>query len=503
MFVRTRSGAFCFHGTVRLGSLRCRTLSRTSLPTYRAAGRSTEDPLMLRLILAVAFVMFGGFTSTSCSTQGAVCADRQVSCDRDGSGDTDATGPGVITAEPTDEAAYLFDPTAVRTYNLIVAEADLAVIDANPAAEQWVTGMLEFEGKRHGPLGVRYKGSVGAFAPPCMGGFVGAPQGPKQGKCSVKIGFDHVDEAARFFGLKKLNFHSMNRDSSMLRDRLGYSMFREMGLAAPRAVHARLLFNGRLEGLFALVEQVDGRFTRTRFGEGGKGNLYKEIWPIHGAAEPYVAALETNQSPATSVERMLAFKRAIDAEPPAVVNCLDRDYMLRYIAVDRVIVNDDGAFHWWCGRLGQGNNPNGVGNHNYYWYEAAEAQRFWLIPWDLDSSFEGSSFVHIAPEWTKEGSCTCDGQGGWGQLAPSCDRLIDHWATWRAEYETAVDAFLKGAFAPNKIDKKLADWTSQIESHVRESAGLNGAPPLATWEAAVNDLRNKIATFRSARGYPY
>jgi spore coat protein CotH len=115
---------------------------------------------------------------------------------------------------------------------------------------------------------VRYKGSVGGFLAPCTAaGSVGARPGPKTGKCSMKIDFDRVDPDARFYGLKKLNFHSMDRDPSMLRDRLGYSLFREFGVAAPRAMHARVLINGKLEGLHVVVEQIDGRFTDSRFSE--------------------------------------------------------------------------------------------------------------------------------------------------------------------------------------------------------------------------------------------
>ena len=443
-------------------------------------------PLFISLLL-------GAITSLACSEPAPACPTA-LSC-------PDAGDPGIVVSEPADDAAYLFDQGALRTYNLIVAEADLAIIDANPMTEQWVTGMLEFEDKQYGPLGIRYKGSVGAFLAPCMGGTLGTPQGPKQGKCSVKIGFDHVDENARFFGLRKLNLHSMNNDPSMMRDRLGYSMFRDMGLAAPRAVHARLLFNGRLEGLFAVVEQVDGRFARSRFTEGGEGNVYKEIWPLHDDPHAYTRALETNQAPTTSVAGMLHFKQAVETSPAAIQAVLDRAYILRYIAVDRVIVNDDGAFHWWCAKGGQGNNPNGVGNHNYYWYEAAATTRFWLIPWDLDSSFDASPFVRIAPEWSAEGPCSC--QSPAGQRAPSCDRLVKHWGTWRPDYEVAVDAFLQGPFAPNNVDSKIAAWSSQIEGSVAETAGLNGAPTAITWRAGVSGLQGKIATARAARGFPY
>jgi spore coat protein CotH len=438
--------------------------------------------------------------AVACSTPAdPVCANGPSWCTPDASPDaSDAGDPGTVLAEPEDEATYIFDQSALRTYNLIVSDADLATIDANPAAEQTVPGMLEFEGKQYGPLGVRYKGSVGAFNPPCMAA-LGGRLGPKTGKCSVKVVFDHIDDDARFFGLKKLNFHSMNRDVSLLRDRLGYSLFRDMRIAAPRAVHARLLFNGRLEGLFAVVEQVDGRFTRSRFNEGGNGNVYKEVWPLHEAATVYLAALETNTKESPSVERMLAFKHAIDESAEAIIDFLDRDYMARYIAVDRVTINDDGAFHFRCLPGGQGDNSNSA-NHNYYWYEASHAQRFWLVPWDLDNNFDNRTTVHIASDWTAESDCICD---GFGQRAPACDPLVRHWGTWRVDYEHVVDEFLETAFSASNVDAKLAAWLSQIEAAALESAGLNGAPTADAWRIAVDELRGKIEMARAHRGYPY
>jgi CotH kinase protein len=479
-----------------------------NLRPVRVRGRSilrTANPMRVARIEILASLIFCTMgAEVGCSTRlDSGCATGLPPCAPDAGSDasdaSDAGSPGTVLPEPEDEARYIFDQSTVRTYDLTVSEADLAMIDANPAAEQNIRGMLEFEGNHYGPLGIRYKGSVGAWNPPCTRRMGGQPAA-KSGKCSIKVSFDYVDDDARFYGVKKLNFHAMNRDVSMLRDRLGYSLFREMGVAAPRAVHARLLINGRLEGLFVVVEQVDGRFTRSRFGEGGQGNLYKEIWPIHDDPSAYVAALETNRGDSPSVEGMLAFKHAVDLGADAILDRLDRDYMLRYIAVDRVTINDDGPFHQWCTAGGRGNNPSGIGNHNYYWYEAARAHRFWLVPWDLDNSFDNRSLVHIASDWTAEGTCTCARSG---QPAPSCDPLIRHWGTWRPDYEIVVDDFLRTAFSASNVDLKLASWTSQIEAAVEEGAGLNGAPNSSAWRSAVEQLRGKIDMARMHRGYPY
>ena len=104
----------------------------------------------------------------------------------------------------------------------------------------------------------------------------------------------------------------MNSDSSLMKERLAYYLFRSMGIAAPDTVPARLVINGELVGLFLLVEQIDGRFTRSRFEEGGKGNLYKEIWPIHTDDALYLNALKTNEDENPSVDKMQRLRTQLD-----------------------------------------------------------------------------------------------------------------------------------------------------------------------------------------------
>ena len=413
--------------------------------------------------------------------------------------DDEPMGPGVIVPEPDDEAAYIYDQSEVRTYAITIEPTNLAFLDSNPKAEEYVPATLEFEGETY-PVGMRYKGSVGAFLSPCV-----TNSGAKNGKCSTKLSFTWGGNSGeRFFGMKRLNFHHMQRDASHMRDRLGYNLFREFGAAASRVVHVRLMVNGELEGLFALVEQVDGRFTRSRFTEGGKGNLYKEIWPIHDDEQAYIDALQTNKDDSPSVFGMQMFKAAIALSTEAMEGWLDRQMMIRYLAADRVMINDDGIFHWWCAAGGQGNNPGPNGNHNYYWYQAAESPRFWLIPWDMDNSFNTgqNSAVHVEPEWSQPGNCNC-GFGG-GQRAPSCDPMISRWSTdWMADYELAVDAFLAGPFSEDNVNAKLDAWEAQITPLVEETGGVNGAVTFSQWQNGLATLRSMIDSARTNRGYAY
>lgn len=425
-----------------------------------------------------------------------------ASAGRGGASNTPSTsGPLTIITEPNDEAAYIFDPRELRTYNIIVADADLARIDASPAAEELVSAMLEFEGQTYGPYRVRYKGGQGSFNYPCTMSSAGSP---KLGKCSLKLDFNDLDPNARFYGLKKLNFHSMNADDSMLRDRLGYQLFREMGIASPRAVHARVLINGQLEGLFIAVEQIDSRFTRAHFSD-GRGNVYKEVWPMHDDLAPYMQALETNKDEMPSVQGLLDFKLASDRSAEEAESYFDREYMMRYLAVDRVIINDDGVMHFWCNETtGQGNNPGEFGNHNYYWYEETTAPRFWLIPWDLDLAFDNIPSVHMDLAWTETATCACRPHSIAGSDRPaSCDPLVSHFVSWLPEYEAAVDEFLAGPMRKEHVDALVQSWSDQIRSAVIEAAGIRLAPDEATWNNAVDALLETVDNARENRGFAY
>jgi hypothetical protein len=320
----------------------------------------------------------------------------------------------------------------------------------------------------------------------------------------MKLAFDYADDNARFHGLRKLNLHTMGRDFSLMRERLGYAMYREMGVASPRTTYVRLLINGELEGLYLAVEEIDGRFTRSRFSEGGEGNLYKEVWPWYDNPAIYRAALQSNKGDTTNVDKMLALAKTLKTEPERALEWIDRDYTVRYIAVDRLLLNDDGVFHFYC--FPQGNNPGPLGNHNYFWYESGSGGRMWLVPWDLDVSLANPSSRNgwIDVEWSAvPESCMCHIAIGSPQRAPGCDAFVAQLGTLRDEYDLMVDAFVSGPFAKDAVDAKLRAWSDAIEPMVDEAAGLKGAPDQDQWQTALYELRYVLEGSRDNRGFPY
>ena len=399
---------------------------------------------------------------------------------------------------------YIFDQNKLPTFELTLPPEHLAEIDADPAAEKYVEGSMIFEGETLSPVGIRYKGSVGAFVNCLSGTNLLNPSGHKIcTKLSMKVKVNWTDTDDKFYGLKKLQFHSQNLDNSQLKERLGYWLFQQMGVAAPRSIHARLIINGEYQGLFALTEQIDGRFTRFNYGD-GTGNLYKEIWPINSNGVPhnpqsYLNALETNEEDNPSPDMIRTFGQEIanadvDSVGNVIIKWMDLDEIMAYIAVDRTIRVDDGAFHWYC-------NGFSCSNHNYFWYEDPTQIKMHLIPWDMDNAFENiisdvNPVTPIADEWG-EISNNCEpfvyGSFQFSQRSAACDKLTAGWVSFEAEYEQKILELKEGPLSVAAIDAQLTSWIEQIRSATVEASEKHGdAISVSAWEAEIQNLISNI-----------
>ena len=402
-------------------------------------------------------------------------------------------GPAALDAAPPDAQApgaeVVFDETALRTFELAIAPDDWQWLQDHARDEQYVPGTLRYQGAEYGPIGVRFKGGYGTLTL-CFDGN-GNQTCPK---LSMKLDFAEYDPDLRFYGLKHLNLHSMIRDPSQLHDRMAYAVYRSAGVVAPRATHGRVVVNGELQGLFAVVEEIDGVFARDRFG--GDGNVYKEVWPQWTTPDPYVAALETNED-APQVDRMMRFAQALLAADDTTFRAtleawMDVPTLARYLAADRLVDAWDGIVGWYQ----VGGAPF---NHNYYWYEEHGADHMTLIPWDMDNSMEVPNMIRETygmPDWQEVTACDpvpvfLGIQG----VPPHCDPLIARLSTalWD-DYAAATRDLLDGAASLETLQAHLDAARDQIRDAVAEDP--NG-PALAAWEASAQELRDELPMLRA------
>ncbi len=417
----------------------------------------------------------------------------------------------VETIVPTGSEAYLnassdfiFDQNALHTFELIIPSSDLKKIDSDPVAEQYVAASLKFNEEVVSPVGVRYKGAIGSFVDAVSGRDWSNPSGRKTAtKISMKVKINWEDSSRTFYGLKKLQFHSQNLDPSQMHERLGYWLFREMGVVAPRSVHARLIINGVYYGVYALTEQIDKQFIAYNYKD-ASGNLYKEVWPvdylgISNDEKTFLENLKTNKGDSADAKIMKDFADEIvnanDEElRELIIKRMNLDQIIAYTVVDRMIRNDDGAFHWYCG-------SEGCGNHNYYWYEEPSTQKLHLIPWDLDNAFQNIGYgkgavTRIHNKWGEiSNDCNPFPSYAWGidQKSAACDKLTRGWVSFGYEHDSLKTVFKHGPFAEEVVIKKVDEWSAQIREATKEARSMHrDAIKEKEWDEALENLKGEL-----------
>ena len=399
---------------------------------------------------------------------------------------------------------YIYDQNKLHRFDLFLTQENLDEINNNPAAENYVEGSLVFEGKVIKNVGIRYKGSIGAWVGCLSNEDWTNPSGYKTcPKLSMKIKINWKGDN-KFYGMKKLQFHSQNLDKSKMHERLGYYMFRNFGITAPRSNHALLYINGEFNGVFANTENVDGPFTNKHF-INPDGNLYKEVWPVKSSGgnreeNYFIDGLKTNEeiSDVTKIKRFsdqLGSVNKSDANE-IVEDWIDKDLFLKTILVDRRIANDDGFMHFY--------HEGGVNyeNHNYYWYEDPNDDKLQLIPWDLDNSFENliSNLNPVTPIKDKwyETTNNCNGfrYGSFNLLQKSaaCDKIIGSFSDYRKDYDSLDVIFQNQLFNMANINILLDSWYIQIKNAVEEAHSIHGdkEPSIQEWTDNINYLKYSI-----------
>ncbi|MGL1934297.1 MAG: CotH kinase family protein [Fibrobacterales bacterium] len=421
-------------------------------------------------------------------------SSKTTTVSSEGSTDSVEQGDSHTIAALDGESAYIFDDDAeVRTFNILIDPEALARMDAVPQDEVYEFADLVFEGDTLRDVQVRYKGSTGAWYPCTNDAKTGSPYPPGPNSCaklSTKVKFNtEADSDRRFYGLKKLQFHHMHHYKSQLRERVVYWFHNAMGNPAPRSVHARVEINGELSGLYALVEQIDGRFTRERF-EDGEGNIYKNntILPEGLLSDDAMLfeVLKTNEDedPTYTIwqtfEQELDDAKGVDAIKKVIGKWMDVPLLVNTVVTSIALAHWDSPFL----RIE-------APHHNAYWYSDTTEQKLYAIPWDVDNAIislsgrkgEFSKGHMSVEEVTQVFSCN----------SPVPNKLQGHWLCYTDKVKAALDKLIDEVYP--QILPLVDKWEAQIEGITQEAIDTHGvgfpnkALSMKQWRDAMADMR--------------
>jgi len=244
-------------------------------------------------------------------------------------------------------------------FNLLFGENCL---DEPPnAAFNWYSANITVDGERFENIGVRKKGLIGSLS---------------TSKPGLKIKFDKFVDGQTLDGIERLTLNNSVSDPSLVRQCLGYQLFRDAGIAAPRCNFAHVTANGESAGVYVNVEPVKKTFLKWAYDGDDDGDLYegtlsdfRDAWTA--TFEPKTGDSSLDLGPIHDVRQALEIA--------------DDDDMLAALGEE---IDLDNFYDFWVMELLIGHVDGYAGNtNNFFVYEPEDSGKLEFLPWGIDSTF--------------------------------------------------------------------------------------------------------------------
>ncbi|HSN75437.1 MAG TPA: CotH kinase family protein, partial [Anaerolineae bacterium] len=230
---------------------------------------------------------------------------------------------------------------------LAIAEDNLRALAANPFAEIEVPGVLTFDGQRFDII-AEYRGAT--------------TQGSN--KKSWKL---EANRSIPYWQADTLLLNGEGYDPAMIREKIAYDLFAEVGIEPPQAGFVRLSLNNEFIGVFTRVENPDREFLqrtgrnpaddvfRCRDGLDIRPDCINQILASRSTAELYAFAALVNRTPD-------------DEFASAIADVLDVPGLLDYQAIKALIADQDSTYQ-------------------FLLHRSQSTGRWQVLPWDNNLSF--------------------------------------------------------------------------------------------------------------------
>jgi spore coat protein H len=168
----------------------------------------------------------------------------------------------------------------------------------------------------------------------------------------------------------------------LIRNKLSFDFFAELGVLAPQSHHIFLFQNGRAEGVYLEIEAVDENFLKRR--KLPNGSIY---YAVDGDAN---FSLMSDLDKETKKSLQLGYERKVGRPEDDYflqefifnINTLSKSEFEKGI---QKFIDVDKYLRWVAGIIFTSNYDGFV--HNYALYMNSETRLFEIIPWDYDATW--------------------------------------------------------------------------------------------------------------------
>ena len=270
--------------------------------------------------------------------------------------------------EPQGTREDLFTHSAPFRIQIEIGEKEMEILrdyhwrgwgGASSSERPSVKATVKEGGRIYKDVSIHMKGAAGSFRP--------IDDNP-----ALTLHFDKHVKGQTFHGLKRFSLNNSVQDRSLLSEQISREMFAQAGVPVPRATSAQVTLNGRVLGVYVLVEAFNKQFLARHF-KNPNGNLYDG-----GFVKDITHDLEksSGKNPEDRADLRALVEAA--AEPDLtqrlarLEKLLDLDRFITFMALDVMTCNWDGY---------------SMNRNNYRLYHDPDSDKIVFMPHGLDQMF--------------------------------------------------------------------------------------------------------------------
>jgi len=281
-----------------------------------------------------------------------------------------ADGGRVASAQTVED---LFDDGTVQELRLSINERDLRELIERYLENMYVPADFQWRDQRVRNVGVRSRGLASRSA----------------SKPGLRIDFNRYTAGQTFLGLASLVLDNLVTDPALVRERISMAFFKRLRQPASRESFTRLYINNVYQGIYAIVEPVDGEFLARAFGE-KSGYLFErhflhpflgedlgdELTAYRRVFEPRNHELEADTVLYSPIRELFhEVNQPVDTVwRERVGRYIDLPQLVTHVAIETFLSEADGVL-------------GAAGMANFYLYRGPSSDRHRLIVWDKDHTF--------------------------------------------------------------------------------------------------------------------
>jgi hypothetical protein len=316
-------------------------------------------------------------TDTDTDTDADTDSDTDTDTDADADADTGVIDTGPDLSLVAADAMYQPDHLVEIELTIDPADAEALSLETNTLLSllegedcqdtpwsgpfNWYPADIRVDGVLVPEVGIRKKGLIGSLS---------------TSKPSLKVDMDTYVPAQSLDGLERLTLNNSVSDPSMLKQCLGYQLFRDAGLPAPRCHFAHVSANGDDLGVYVSVEPVKKDFLKWAFNSDEDGDLYEGTLSDFRVGWTQTFEADTEDTDPNRVP-ILQVANALTITDDALMlqtleGVLDVDAFVSFWAMESLVGHIDG----YSGNI-----------NNYYVYVPEQTGKMVFIPWGIDAIF--------------------------------------------------------------------------------------------------------------------